>query len=99
MVRHIVAWELKAEQSPAEQAANAQKIKTELEKLPAIIPGILSLQVITKLLPSSTVSLMLDSTFESLEALEAYQIHPEHKRVSAFVATVRQSRQCMDYEF
>jgi len=98
MVRHIVAWSFKDGFTDEEKQAHALKIKTELEVLPSIIVGIVELNVQIDLLPTSNRSAVLNSLFESEEALKAYQIHPEHKKVSAFVGTVMTDRVCLDYE-
>ncbi|MGYP000333929822 len=50
-------------------------------------------------LPSSTVDVMLDSTFETAEALKNYSTHPKHvvvadNKVRPYTAV----RSCMDYE-
>ncbi|MCL2839458.1 MAG: Dabb family protein [Defluviitaleaceae bacterium] len=97
MVRHIVAWNYKDGFSASENQANAKKVKLELEALKHTIKGIIQITVHINLLPSSNKDLVLDSVFESEEALAAYQVHPEHKRVSAFVGTVTQNRACVDY--
>lgn len=98
MVRHIVAWKLKESFSPEERLAHAQAIKSKLEALPDVIEGIVSMKVIYPLLASSDMDLLLDSTFESQESLDAYQVHPAHKQVSAYVGTVREERVCLDFE-
>ncbi|MCL2638162.1 MAG: Dabb family protein [Oscillospiraceae bacterium] len=38
-----------------------------------------------------------DGLFESEDALVAYIIHPEHKRVGEFVRAVTKDRACVDY--
>jgi len=43
-------------------------------------------------------SVTFDSLFVSEEALAAYIVHPEHKRVGEFVRAVTKDRACMDYE-
>ena len=63
------------------------------------IPGLLEVKVHTGRLDSSTADVMLDSTFESAEALKNYAVHPEHVavangKVRPFVA----SRSCLDFE-
>ena len=97
MVRHIVAWSFKEGFSDEEKQVHALKIKTELEALPNIIGGIVELNVQINLLPTSNRSAMLNSLFESEEALKAYQVHPEHKKVSEFVRSVMEYRVCLDY--
>ena len=98
MVRHIVAWSFKDGFTADEKQAHLQKIKTDLEALPSIIGGIIELKVHINLLETSNRSAMLDSLFESEDALKAYQIHPEHKKVSEFVRSVMEDRVCLDYE-
>ena len=98
MIRHIVAWNLKAGLTEAEKSENARKIKSELEALTRYIPGIVSLEAYIDTLPSGNRGLVLNSLFESAEALAAYQVHPEHRRVAALIGAVTQDRVCLDYE-
>jgi quinol monooxygenase YgiN len=81
----------------AENKENAMRVKRELEALLAVIDGIIGLDVHINEMASSNKDVILDSLFESEEALAAYQAHPEHQRVSAFVGTVLQGRSCFDY--
>jgi len=97
MVRHIVTWNYKDGFSEAENKENALRVKFELESLTQCIDGIIALKVNINVLPSSSRDIILNSLFESEEALAAYQIHPAHKRVSEFVGTVMQNRACIDY--
>ena len=98
MVKHVILWTLK-EMSDAEKKEVKAEIKTSLEALKGKIPGLIDIKVNTEGLPSSTVDLMLDSSFESAEALKAYSVHPEH--VAAADTKVRPftaNRACLDYE-
>ncbi|MDR1754584.1 MAG: Dabb family protein [Eubacterium sp.] len=97
MVRHIVIWNFKDGFSDAENKENALIVKTELEALPGLIDGIVKLDVHIDALPGSNRDVILNSLFESAEALNAYQIHPEHKRVGQIVRAVLDNRACMDY--
>ena len=98
MVRHIVTWNHAESVPEGERAANAKRLKAELEALKNLIPGVVSITVRTDMLPSSNRALMLDSLFESREALEGYITHPEHVRAGQFVRAVTQDRACADYE-
>ena len=98
MIRHIVAWSFKEGFTQEEKQAHLQKIKSSLEALPAIIGGVVELNVQTDLLETSNRSAMLNSLFESEEALKAYQVHSEHKKVSEFVRSVMEDSVCLDYE-
>lgn len=97
MVRHIVAWSYRDGFSEKENKINAQKVKEELERLKQCIDGIIELTVQINILSSGNRDIVLNSLFQSEDALADYQNHPEHRRVSAFVGTVMQSRVCVDY--
>ena len=97
MIRHIVAWNYKDGFTEAENKENAEKAKKELEALKQLISGIVEIKVHTNLLASSNRNVVLDSVFESEEALIVYQAHPEHTRVKEFIHSVFQDRVCLDY--
>lgn len=98
MVRHIVLWNHKDEFTPEQRRANAEKVKTELEAAAAKIGGIAAFTVIIDALPpGSDRDVILNSLFESEEALQTYQEHPEHKKAGAFVRSVMTNRACIDY--
>ncbi len=98
MVRHIVGWNFAPGMSEEEKKVNTSLIKTELEKLKTIIPGIISIQVLTCPLDTSESDLMLDSVFENEEALKSYTVHPEHVKVATtYVRPVTMDRKCLDF--
>lgn len=99
MVRHIVFWKFGDNFSDIENKEHADKIKEILESLKQLIPGIVSLKVITNPLPtgSGDADVILDSLFESEEALNTYQSHPEHVKAGTFIRTVMKDRKCIDY--
>ncbi|MFV0401150.1 MAG: Dabb family protein [Oscillospiraceae bacterium] len=97
MVRHIVMWNFKEGFTPEENAANAKKIKAELEALTATIPGIVSLHVYIDPVGKSNRDIVLNSLFESEEALANYVDHPDHVRAGGFVHAATDNRACIDY--
>ena len=99
MVKHIILWTLK-EMDEAQKEAVKAGIKEGLEGLKGKIPGLVDIKVITDgRLPSSTADLMLDSTFETEEALKAYSKHPEHVAVAdSKVRPFTASRACLDFQ-
>ena len=99
MVKHIILWILK-EMSDSEKESVKAGIKEGLESLKGKIPGLVDIKVNTSdRLPSSTADLMLDSTFESAEALKGYSKHPEHVAVAdSKVRPFTASRACLDFE-
>ena len=99
MVKHVILWNLKDEYSAEEKERIKAGIKEGLEGLKGQIPGLLDIQVNTNGLASSNADLMLDSTFESEEALKGYAVHPAHVAVAdGKVRPYTASRVCLDYE-
>lgn len=98
MVKHIILWTLK-DMPEGEKNSVKQGIKEGLEGLQGNIPGLLDIKVQTEGLASSNADVMLDSTFESEEALKNYAIHPNHvavadNKVRPYTAT----RSCLDFK-
>ena len=99
MVKHVIIWNLKDEYSPSEKQEIMLGIKEGLEGLMGKIPGLTEIKVQIESLGSSTGDLMLDSTFESEEALKEYAIHPAHVEVAdTKVRPYTKTRSCMDFE-
>ena len=99
MVKHIILWKLKEEFAEEEKKQIKAGMKEGLEGLAGQIPGMTEIKVRIDCLPSSTVDVMLDSTFESAEALKAYSTHPKHVAVAdSKVRPYTAVRSCMDYE-
>jgi len=98
MIKHIVAWDFRAELSDEEQKLYGEEIKRERENLKDLIDGIVSIQVLTKAMFSSDADILLDAVFESEEAYKAYITHPEHERVARYYVRPRTcNRKCYDY--
>lgn len=99
MVKHVILWQLKEEFS-AEEKENIKKgIKDGLEGLKGKIPGLTDICVHINGLASSNADVMLDSTFESEEALKQYATHPEHVAVADNnVRPYTAVRMCLDFE-
>ncbi|MYN03890.1 Dabb family protein [Pseudoduganella sp. DS3] len=98
MIKHIVMWKLKDHAEGADRATNARKMKAQLEACAGIVPGILKLEVgLAEPGLEATYDVVLYSEFESKEALDAYQSHPQHAALKPFFGAVRDARQCMDY--
>jgi len=100
MVKHIILWTLNPELSDAEKENVKAGIKAGLEGLVGQVPGLIDVKVnIAGRLPSSTADVMLDSTLESPEALQAYAKHPAHVAVaSTKVRPYTVQRACLDFE-
>jgi hypothetical protein len=98
MVKHVILWTLKDTLSADEKLSVKAGIKEGLEGLAGRIPGLVEIKVQTEGLASSNADLMLDSTFESEEALKGYSVHPEHVAVAnSKVRPYTATRTCLDY--
>ena len=99
MVKHVILWKLKEEVAGDAKEKVLNEMKENLEALVGKVPGLLSLEIVTKPLASSNADVMLDSMLESEEALKGYQSHPEHVAVAdGKVRPYTKARFCMDYE-
>ena len=100
MVKHMILWKLKSDFSAEEKAQILAGIKTNLESLAGVVPGLLEIKVnCEKVLASSNADLMLDSTLESPDALKGYAVHPAHVAVAnTYVRPFTEVRLCLDYE-
>lgn len=97
MVKHIILWKLKSDLPDA--SAVKEGIRSGLEGLKGVVPGLVDIQVRIEGLSSSNADVMLDSTFESESALKGYAIHPAHVAVAnTQVRPFTETRLCLDYQ-
>ena len=97
MLRHIITWKYKEGMTDDENRENARRIKSGFESLAGIIDGIIEMKVYVNELQTSSKDVILNSLFESTEALAAYKDHPEHVKVREIVRSALQDRACIDY--
>jgi hypothetical protein len=94
MITHIVVFKL-AENNPE----HAQNIHDKLMALPEVIPEIKHYEVGMNIIESErNYDLVLISKFDDVDALNTYQVHPEHQKVVAYIKSVTQSIIAVDYE-
>ena len=99
MVKHVIIWTLKDSLTAKEKENVKLEAKKNLEALVGKIDGLVDLKIQIDFLPTSNGEMMLDSTFESFDALKAYAIHPEHQAVAnEFVRPYTAARSCVDFE-
>ena len=100
MVKHVILWTLNPELSDSEKVNVKNEIKSGLEALVGVVPGLVELKVVTEgLLKSSNCDLMLDSTLTDEQALENYSVHPAHVAVAVDkVKPYTVQRVCIDFE-
>lgn len=100
MIKHIVMWKLHDFADGASKSENARRLKHRLEALPRHIPEIKFAEVgINFNASDAAYDVVLISEFESREALQAYQKHPEHQKViSELLEKIRSKKSVVDYE-
>ncbi len=96
MVKHYIMWKLKDD--IADKKAAAEKIKSGLEGLVGVVPGLLSAKVHINPMDSSNASMMLDTSFENEADYDVYKTHPAHIAVAEYVRSVVCERVCFDLE-
>lgn len=98
MVKHIVLWNFNDGMTPEEKKEAGEKMKSLLEPIKEKVSGAIDIEVVTQKLDSSNRDVALISTFKTVEALQAYQTHPDHVAAGGYVRSVTCNRSCMDYE-
>lgn len=95
MIKHIVIWKLKDK----DKAKNIKIIKQRLEALAGHVPGMIKIEVGADFSHTqSSGDVVLYSEFKNRQALDEYQVHPEHESVKEFIMEVREQRWIVDYE-
>lgn len=99
MVKHIVMWKFKDHAEGLSKEENIIKVKSMLEALPGRIDFIREMHVEVNVNPKEGMyDAILISAFDSIEDVEKYRVHPEHKKVSSYVALIKTDRASVDYE-
>lgn len=99
MVKHIVMWNFNADMTAEEKCTAGSKMKELLEPIKDLVPGTVEIKVVQNELESSNREIALIGTYESEEALKAYQVHPAHVEAGKFVRSVTCERACLDFEY
>lgn len=97
-IRHIVAWKLAADDA-AVRAEHAAEVARRLQSLMGVVPTLRSLSAGPNAAYADVngdVALVAD--FDDVAGLDAYQVHPAHQEVAAYVRSVVSSRIAVDFE-
>ncbi len=98
MIRHVVMWKLKTTDA-AERTAQASEIAARLNALEGVVPEILSISAgANGAYPESNWDAVLVADFASLDALEAYKVHPAHEEAGRYIQSVVSDRVAVDVE-
>jgi quinol monooxygenase YgiN len=97
MIRHLVLWKLAAE-TAEEKAAVIAEMRARFDALLPLIDGTERLDIRADLgSTDGNWDVVLDSDYRDEAALEAYQVHPAHQEVVAYVKSVVTARVCVDF--
>ncbi|WP_338013799.1 Dabb family protein [Desulforamulus profundi] len=92
LITHVVFFKFK---DPADMA----KARDALLGLQGKIPQLRHLEVGVDVVRSQRYyDLALLAKFDSLDDLQAYQIHPDHQKVANYISEIRESVVAVDYE-
>lgn len=95
MIKHIVLFKFK-EASPAV----IDTVVSGLRNLEGKVEFLRSIEVGIDLVRSErSYDVALVTTFDDMDGLQAYQVHPEHVKVSDYIGTVKESTIAVDYEY
>lgn len=98
MVKHIVLFKLKESLSADEKLDVMHRFKAAIEALPETIDFIRQIHVGLNINPAEQWEICLDSTFDTLEDVKAYSVHPAHVAAASILKEVKSARACTDYE-
>lgn len=99
MIKHIVMIRVKGN-SPDEKRRNAETLRAAIDGLMGKIPELKSMETGLNVHEKPMAyDLVLTSVFDSLEALDVYRVHPEHKKVLEILAELKEETAVVDYDF
>lgn len=94
MLTHIVCWKYKSETTADQRAEHIAKLRN----LPNVIAGILTFNVGADVLHlERSFDTGLVATYVDRAALDAYDVHPEHKEVQAIGRQIAEKVVSVDF--
>jgi len=98
MIRHVAAFQL-ADTDPAVRTAQATEAGRRLEALVGVVPSLRAMSAGANALDlPGNWDLVLVADFDDAAGLDAYQVHPAHEEVAAFIGGIRSDRVAVDIE-
>ncbi len=99
MIRHVIMLKLHEFADGCDKQTNAERVKKLMEAMRGNVNGLHALEVgINELPDAQAFDVVLITTLESWEALEAYRVHPLHLDVVELLKKVRSERVVVDWE-
>ncbi|MFQ6860755.1 MAG: Dabb family protein [Beduini sp.] len=100
MIQHIVMFKFKEEANGKSKQENLLEAKERMLKLKDEIKQVVSLEVYfnDEQAVKDNYDYILVSTFQTMEDLNQYQVHPSHVAFGQYITPLRESRVCIDYK-
>lgn len=99
MIKHIVMWKVKDNHNGKDKKELMIELQARLVSLKETIKEIKEMEVGMNFNPSEAAfDVVLYSVFDSKDALQGYQKHPDHVKVAEYVGEIRTARAVVDYE-
>ena len=100
MIKHIVMFKLKAADGKSEYE-NALEAQKRFDNVIANVKELKNGELVinSKDAPDNNYTIALICDFETIDDLNAYQVHPAHVEFGKFISTVKTDRACVDYEY
>ena len=97
MVKHIVLFKLKETLTQNEKMEVMNRFKQAIEALPQQIDFIRQIYVGLNCNPAEQWDICLESTFDTLDDVKAYSVHPAHLAAASTIKEAKADRACVDY--
>lgn len=99
MIKHIVMFKLK-DMNGKTELENALEAKERFNDVIENVPTLRNAEAVINSKDADqtnyTIALLCD--FDTLDDLNAYQVHPAHVAFGKYITPIRESRACIDYE-
>lgn len=101
MYKHVVFWKIKSPVNGQSKEEVILEVKKQLDSLPASIPEIKSFETAINIgnYGASFYDVCLIAVFDNKDTFWNYTKYPEHDSVVAFIQSVQEAEQIVDFEF
>lgn len=97
-LKHVVMWKFADEAEGNSKEYNMRYVRESLSALMGVVPELLDMEICRDCLHGdSSFDMVLICTFEDMDAMQAYQVHPSHLAARSFIRKVIIGRATVDY--
>ncbi len=100
MYKHVVLWKIRDTGNEIKNQKIINNVVEKLEKFPAAIPEIVSYELAVNIgdYGASFYDICLISTFKNKDEFWAYTKYPVHDEAVAYIQSVQEAEQIVDFE-